>query len=172
MTSRNERLQEIWHRYENEPGHKPSSTRDAVERAVQEGLLEPPSIDPIDILAEQMAAALRAEYARDAKGRRYRVNHAVRITKNSVQYCFWASMDFASRAHMEKSFAQRRELIINDCTQLKVDVDAYNELSNTPEPVQLVLDFTEDVEERLVAIDDAKEHASQNVGAEAELEPV
>jgi hypothetical protein len=59
--TKNERLQQIWHRYETEHGHIPAGTREAVDRAIEEGLLEEPQIDPRDILANQMAAALREE---------------------------------------------------------------------------------------------------------------
>ena len=148
-TTRNERYQSIWHRYDNEHEHKPSGTREAVERAVAEGLLELPDIDPYDFLAEQMAQALRQEIQTDEKGRRYRVNHAVRVTKGGVQYTFWASMGFAPHEHMEKAFAQRREQVIGDLLQLKTDVDVYNDLNRGKKrEIQLVLDFTEDVAER------------------------
>jgi hypothetical protein len=59
------------------------------------GFWKKPQVDARDILASQMAAALREEMGMDAKGRRYRVNHAVRITRAGVQYTFWASMGFA-----------------------------------------------------------------------------
>ena len=50
---------------------------------------------------------------------------------------------------MEKAFAQRRDQIIGDCSQLKTDVDVYNELNAGKRPeIQLVLDFTDDVAER------------------------
>lgn len=49
---------------------------------------------------------------------------------------------------MEKAFNQRREQIIGDCVQLKTDVDVYNEMNTEQPPIQLVLDFTDDVAER------------------------
>jgi hypothetical protein len=110
--------------------------RPSVEWAVSGGVLTLPRIDPYDVLA---------------KGRRYRVNHAVRITKSGVQYTFWATMGFAPHDHMERAFAQRREQIISDCVQLRTDVDAYNDMSKES-PIQLVLDFTEDVAERQVIV--------------------
>jgi hypothetical protein len=149
MNGKDDRLQQIWHRYETDRQHKPTSAREAVEWAVQEGLLELPETDPYDILAGQMAQALRNEYRIDEKGRRYRVNHSVRITKGGVQYSFWGSMPHSSHDFMEKTFAQRRELIIGECAQLKVDVDVYNDMVTGSKPlIQLVLDFTEDVAER------------------------
>jgi hypothetical protein len=96
-----------------------------------------------------MAQALRSEIQTDAKGRKYRVNHAVRVTKGGVQYTFWGALGFAPHSHMEKAFAQRREQIVGDCVQLKTDVDVYNDLNKGKQPqIQLVLDFTDDVAER------------------------
>ena len=93
MATKNENYQTIWHRYDNEHEHKPCGTREAVERAVAEGLLELPEIDPYDVLAEQMAHALREEFQTDAKGRRYRVNHAVRVSRGGVQIRFGRAWD-------------------------------------------------------------------------------
>jgi len=149
MPTKNELLQKIWHRYDNRREHKPSSAREAVEWAVAEQLLQLPEIDPYDYLAGQMSNALRDEYRTDQHGRRYRVNHAVRVTKGSVQYTFWATMGYAPHSHMEKAFTQRREQIVGDNLQLKTDVDVYNELNLGKRPlVQLILDYTEDVAER------------------------
>jgi hypothetical protein len=99
-----------------------------------------------------MANALREEIQTDGKGRRFRVNHAVRVTKGGVQYTFWAVMNYAPHEHMEKAFTQRREQIVGDCVQLRTDVDVYNDMNRGKRPaVQLVLDFTDDVAERLVS---------------------
>jgi hypothetical protein len=149
MSGKDDRLQQIWHRYETDRQHKPTSAREGVEWAVDEGLLELPETDPYDILAGWMAQALRHEYQTDEKGRRYRVNHSVRVTKGGVQYSFGGSIPHSSHDFMEKTFAQRRELIIGECAPLKVDVDVYNDMMDGQKPtIQLVLDFTEDVAER------------------------
>lgn len=112
-------------------------------------MLELPEIDPYDALAEDMAQALRTEHATDEHGRRYRVNHAVRVSKAGVQYTFWAAMGYAPHHHMEKAFTQRREQIVGDCFQLKTDVDVYNSLTGGKMPtVQMVLDFRDDIAER------------------------
>jgi hypothetical protein len=148
MATKNERLQSIWHRYEEDQEHLPTGTRQAVEWAVAEGLLDLPSPDPYAILAADMAHALREEYQTDHRGRQYRVNHAVRATESGVQMTFWATLGHAPRKHMEKAFAQRREQIIGDCLQLKTDVDVYNDLNTSELPIQMILDFTDDVAER------------------------
>jgi hypothetical protein len=150
--NKNERLQQAWHRFDEKHGHLPKSAREATDWAVSQGLLQTPEIDPLDILADQMATALRSEYKTDEKGRRYRVNHAVRVTRSGVQYTFWGVLGFADHGYMEKAFAQRRDQIIGDCAQLKTDVDVYNDLNEGKRPaIQLVLDFTDDVAEREVA---------------------
>lgn len=152
MPTKSERLQAAWHRYEKIRKHAPTGTKDAARWAVLEGLLDLPSIDPYEVLASQMASALRDETAVNERGQRYRLNHAVRITKGGVQHTLWAEMGFAPHEHMEKAFAQRREQVIGDCVQLKIDVDTYNRVRPQSLPViQLILDFTDDVAERELA---------------------
>jgi hypothetical protein len=147
--NKTERYQSVWHLYESEHGHKPARARDAVAWAVARGLLkEPKPISGIDILASQMANALREEYDTH-KGFRYRVNHAVRVSRDGEQQTFWAMMGYADHPHMEKAFAQRREHIIGECVQLNTDVTVYNDMNAGKHPqIQMILDFTEDVAER------------------------
>ena len=57
MSTKAERFQQIWHKYDAEREHKPTSAREAIEWAVKEGLLDLPDIDPLDVLASQMAAS-------------------------------------------------------------------------------------------------------------------
>jgi hypothetical protein len=50
---------------------------------------------------------------------------------------------------MQRAFTQRREQIIGDNVQLKIDVDVYNDMNRGKRPeIQLVLDYTDDVAER------------------------
>lgn len=151
MATYNEQLQAIWHKFEAENGQVPATARDAVAWGVSKGLISRPKLDPLSKLAEDMAKALRDETRVDKHGRRYRVNHAMRVTKAGVQYTFWHDMDHAPRVYMEKSFAQRRNQIIGDCLHLKTDVDVYNDAHPAQEPIQMILDFTADVEEKLLA---------------------
>lgn len=146
---RSSELQAIWKRYESEHGYEPTGTRPVVDWAVDNGLLELPQVDARDVLASQMSRALREETAVDAYGREYRVNHAVKITKNGVQQTFWAILGYADRTHMEMTFTQRREQVVGDCLKLRIDVDVYNDLNPGNPPIQLELNFVEDVEERL-----------------------
>lgn len=147
MASQNEQLQRIWHEYEEAMGHVPASAREALKWGVGRGMIPLPIADPYDKLVGDMTRALREEYATDAMGRRYRVNHAVRITKGGVQHTMWAIMGNAPRDHMQKAFAQRRKGIVGDCVQLATDVDVYNDFNSEQPKIQIPFDFTDDVSE-------------------------
>ena len=48
---------------------------------------------------------------------------------------------------MQAALQQRRQQIVGDCRQLKIDTDSYNENWNDAGAIQMSLDFTADVEE-------------------------
>jgi hypothetical protein len=148
MARYKEQLQKVWHLYEKRHGSVPATAREAVQWGVDNGMIAVPEVDPLAKLAEDMSVALREEYTTDAQGRRYRVNHAVRVNKSGVQYTFWAIMRDAPREHMQKAFIQRREQIVGDCVQLATDVEAYNAMRADQPPIPMLFDFRDDVEER------------------------
>jgi hypothetical protein len=63
----------------------------------------------------------------------------------------WGDIDDpnAPHEHFVKSFGQRRQQIVGDCFQLKTDADVYNDVRKPELPIQIVLDFTLDVEEQM-----------------------
>lgn len=148
MATYSEQLQKVWHEYERVHGNVPATARDAVKWGVAQGLIALPKGDPYGKLSEDMSRALREEYATDERGRRYRKNHAVRITKGGVQTTMWAILDNAPREYMQKAFTQRREQIVGDCVQLATDVEVYNDMNKDKEPIRTLFDFRDDVEER------------------------
>ena len=149
MSSMTERMQKAWHKYDSRNDHKPTTMRQAAEWAVEDGLLELPDVDPYDVLAEKMSNAVRSETRTDPQGRRYRVNHAVRVTKSGVQYTFWGTMGFAPVTHMHKSYGQRRNMVIDDLFQLKTDVDVFNDMMEEKrQQFELGLNFENDIAER------------------------
>ena len=149
--SYSEQLQHIFTKYERAGNPTPASMRDVAHWAIENKLWEPRPIDVVDVLAEDLSRALREEYRTDRKGRRYRAKHAVRISRGGVQLTLWADIDRSSRDHMQKAFVQRRQNIIGDCLHLRVDVDVYNDLHADESPIQMVLNFTQDVAEMLAA---------------------
>jgi hypothetical protein len=122
---------------------------EVAEWAYKNGLHKPSLRTVIDAIATDIAQVFREEYRTDAQGQRYRAMHAVRSKKGDKSMSLWADMDDdrAPRDHFVKSFAQRRQQIVGDCFQLKTDVDVYNAKAPEQSPIQIVLDFTNDVEE-------------------------
>ena len=69
------------------------------------------------------------------------------IAQGAVQSTLWDDIRTADPSHMRIAFQQRRQQIVGDCKQLKTDVDSYNENGNPDEPIQLELNFTQDIAE-------------------------
>ena len=143
-------MQRIFKQFSEEVSPEPVSLRIVGKWAMENGLWEPYESDILSKFQKDMAEALREETRTDAAGRRYRAKHAVRVIQDGKQTSIWADIDVigAPRDHFEKSFAQRRKHIVGECHQLRMDVDHYN-ASSGEEPVQMILDFTDDVEELL-----------------------
>jgi hypothetical protein len=151
MATYHQRMQEIFRQYQAEVSSEPADLRDVAAWAVREGLWEPRPADVHARFAEDMATALREEYRTDKDGRRYRAKHAVRASRDGKQLSFWADIDTAPRTHMEKAFGQRRRQIVSDSHQLRLDVDHFNEVHADEPQLELVLDFTDDVKEMMIA---------------------
>jgi len=145
--SYNEKLQDLFRDYEKAGHLQPFTMREVAAWAYDHGLCQPQRSTIINRLAEEFSRAMRAEFHTDPQGRRVRTKHIAIVERNGKQYAFWADIRTASRDHMERSFQQRRQAVVDDCKQLKSDVDSYNENQNAGEPIQLVLDFTDDVAE-------------------------
>lgn len=117
--------------------------------AYRNGLHKPNIKTVIDAIAADIAQVFREEYRTDRFGRRYRAKHAITKRKGNKTLALWADLDDqnAPHEHFQKSFSQRRQQIVGDCYQLKTDIDVYNDRRSSNEPIQVVLDFTRDVEE-------------------------
>jgi hypothetical protein len=94
-----------------------------------------------------MANALRQDKRIDEEGRTYRAKLSVRTSIGGTQLSLWADADLAHRSFVERSVHQQRRQIAGDCYQLKQNVDHFNFARGDGNPIQLVLDFTDDVTE-------------------------
>lgn len=150
--SKSETFQKILRYYKDQTGKRDAVSAGVVaDWAVKRGLLElPKPINPRTRLADEMSKAWREELRRDpVTGRPYRANHAVTSSqKDGRNHTLWGDIDEVPRAFMQKAFTQRREQIVGDCFQLSLDVDHFNGSRPKEEPINLPLDFTEDVDER------------------------
>lgn len=149
MSTYSEKMQQIWKQYEDAGMPVPATKTEVAAWAIKNGLWQPKPTDVIAQCADDLGRALREEYRTAPDGGRYRAKHVVRIKSEGKQRFLWADIDTAPREHMVKAFAQRRRQVVGDCHQLKVDVDYYNSSKSAANPIQIVLDFTDDVEELL-----------------------
>ena len=147
-----QKMQQIFDQYRQEVSSAPVDLKEVGAWAIGKGLWQPRPADIAASFAREMAEALREEVKIDKDGRRHRAKIPARtITKDGAPLFVWADIDDAPRAHVEKNIAQTRRQIVGDSFQLRLIVDHYNSTHPDKSPLQLVLDFTDDVEEQLIA---------------------
>lgn len=127
----------------------PATTHAIAGWAVRNALWHPQPSTIIDQCANQLSRAMREDYIIDPQGRAVRAKHVARVEQGGEQIALWADIRSASRQHMQIAFQQRRQQIVGDCKQLKTDLDSYNENRNPGTPLQMVFDFTLDLEEAM-----------------------
>ena len=141
MPTYNEQLQKIVTKYIEADEEWPATARQIAAWAVREKLWAPHPSSLVNQCAEDIAQAMREEYIVDPQGRKVRAKHAARVEQGVL----WADIRTASRSHMEIAFKQRRRQILSDCSQLKDDVDSFNENRSSAQPIQMSFDFTKDL---------------------------
>ncbi|MBX3670461.1 MAG: hypothetical protein KF778_18830 [Rhodocyclaceae bacterium] len=151
MRTQSEILQDIVRQYQAANQPWPATTRDMAQWAISNRLWAPKPSAIIDQCADQLSRAMREEYITDAQGRRVRAKHAATVTKCGVQFVLWEDVRTAPHQHMQMAFQQRRHQIVGDCRQLKMDVDRYNDNRQPEQPIQMIFDFTYDLEELALA---------------------
>jgi hypothetical protein len=145
--TRGDYLRELLDEYLKIHGSGPVDLNAVYFWAVQNRRYEPPATSQARIFREEMARAAREDHYTDPQGRHVRKKHAVVIQVGDTQRSLWADIETAPLEHMRLSFQQRRQSIFGDVTQLKTDMDSYNENHNpTPDrPIQLSFNFDEDL---------------------------
>jgi addiction module HigA family antidote len=118
----------------------PATARQLAEFAIERGLWEPPRGDKLARCLRDISRALDDHRRTDAQGRSYRGYHAIRRTGvdgevGEIQEVLWDDIETASPEFMECSIEQRRAALLQDCLQLRVDVDNYNENSHPERPI-------------------------------------
>jgi len=151
MSAYSNAVKDYIERYQREKGDSSGlvDTHELAAWAYENGLHKPNAKTIIDAIAADIAQVFREEYRTDRHGRRYRAKHATTKKVGNKTLSLWADLDDpnAPHEHFQRSFAQRRLQIVGDCFQLKTDADVYNDQRQPETPVQIVLDFSYDVEE-------------------------
>jgi hypothetical protein len=142
-----EQNQRIVQRYREAGQPWPAKSADIARWAIDQKMWEIHPNAVVRQCADQLANAMREVFFTDRQGRRVRLLHAAPYPKNGRQYLLWDDMRTASHKHMRMAFQQRRQQIVMDCHQLKMDADSYNENYNKETPVQMIFDFAMDLAE-------------------------
>ena len=137
--------------YKDEKKKKEVDMHEVVKFAASKGWPLPAPVSGFDRLAKEFTQAARQEIRRDKNtGRPYRANHAMVMTQGyqHQKLTLWIDIDEAPRNSMLKSLVQRREQMVGDGLQLTLDADHWNGIHPEENPIEMQLDFTDDVEWR------------------------
>jgi hypothetical protein len=147
-----EQLREIAELYRRSQQPWPATARQIAVWAINNGHYRAHHSKIVAKAAEEFASAMRVDYYTDPQGRRVRALHVARVVARNAdgarsQRMLWDDIRHASRDFMERAFQLRRRQIVGDCKQLKTDVDSFNDNRPDVRPIQLLLDFSDDVAE-------------------------
>lgn len=144
--------QDIVARYRAAGEEWPTDTKTIAGWAIRQKLWTMPRRSAVNVCAQEIAEAMREEYLTDPQGRRVRKKHAIR---KGQQLPLWVDIDDPDTQpeQIEEAVQSRRAQIFTDCRQLKNDVDSYNENWNPGPPIQMLFDFTDDLEESEQAVE-------------------
>jgi len=157
-----EKLRVLWKRYRDEVSTDPVDLKTVAAWAIEQELWVPRPIDLSTSLANDLAQALREEKRVDKEGREYRANIPVRSRAKDGKTLFeWADIDDAPRPHVEKNVQQERRSVASDLYALMMKVEHYNASHPDEDPIQLILQFDDDIAEMKIAngLDDEDEAA-------------
>lgn len=150
MANKQKEMQFIIREWKTATGNTEIDMHRAAEYAAGRGWPLPPPISGIDRLAQEFSRAAREETRRDEEtGMPYRVYHA--FTQDGQGQILWMDIDEAPRRVMVKTAIMRREQVIGDMVQLFLDLAHWSRVNSNQEPIPLVTDVTEDVQERIAA---------------------
>lgn len=157
LATKKQLQQRLIRRYKKDTGATEINMKDVAKYAVSKGWRLPTPADPLDRLAKEFTQAAREEIRHDQKtGKPYRANHAISVAQGGTQLHLWIDIDEAPRKHMLKSLIMRREQMVGDGLQLTLDADHWNNIHPDENPIEVPMDFTEDIEWRKNAPDEKK----------------
>ena len=158
--SKKQEMQRFLRLYKDETGERELDMHKVAAFAKRKGWVMPQPPSDVDLLAKQFQKAAHDETKYDAKtGRPYRVYHAI-PANGQLNLFVYVDIDEATRPQMQKSCVNRREQMISDGVQLCFDMEHWNLINPTQEPLALPMDLTPDIEWRKAAEDDDDEEAA------------
>src|SRR4051794_22798569 len=122
-----DQLREVASAYREAGQSWPSTAMNIAIWGFNEGLLKSHRGSMLKYYAKEISRSLREEYYTDPQGRAVRTNHVAPGLVDGEQKMLWDDIRSAPPEHMEKALKLRRNQIVGDCSQLKRDMDSYNE---------------------------------------------
>ena len=142
-------MQRLIRHYREVTGTTDFNMHDVAKFAASKGWPLPSPVDPLDRLAKDFSEAARQEIRHDKKtGQPYRGYHARTEVRGNEQLTLWVDIDEAPRRPMLKCLIQKREQIVGEGLQITRDADHWNSIHPDEEPIQIPMDFTDDIEWR------------------------
>lgn len=141
MTKR-EQLLRIRDEYRATHDNAPATSREMGDWAVANGKYKLPTHATESRCAEELAEAMRLDLMTVEGGRRVRVMHA---WPASNQRTLWDHVTTITRPNMQLSVAQKRNGIVGELKQMKIDLDFFNELHADEPPLQMAFNFEGDL---------------------------
>lgn len=148
--TKNEILQDLADEWCEETGSTSINTTELANWMMRERGWQPQRADAISVIKKELQVALREWFITDPQGRRVRLKHAQRVTRelkdgSHEQFMLWRDIRKATRPQMQAAFQQRRFGVVMDCHRLKIDVESYNQNWNNSVNIQIEFDFTDDM---------------------------
>lgn len=155
MPTKSKEMQYLIRQYREKTGKQDVEMHEVAKFAVSKGWPLPTPRTALDRLASQFSAAARQETRKDeVTGHPYRANLAVTSWVGDQQITFWTDIDEAPRPVAHKAFKLRREQMVGDALQLTFDMMHWNRINPKDEPIDMPLDFVDDVAWRMNAPDE------------------
>jgi len=148
VSKKRQEMERILEWFQKETGKEDWDMEDVARFAMSKGMKLPEPEDPIKRLARQFSEVARAKIKHDEEtGMPYRAYHSFKQKQGAF---VWFDSDVnVPRAKMHKSLAQLRNQTIGDCLQISFDEYHWNRTHPAEEPINIPMDFTEDVLERM-----------------------
>lgn len=140
MTKR-EQLLRIRDEYRAAHSNEPATAREMADWAVAHGKYKLPDSATQRKCAEELADAMAMDMVTAPGGRRARTMHAWR----QAQHTLWDDIRTISRENMSLSFAFKRNGMVGEVKQMKIDLDYYNDLHPDDGALQVSFNFENDL---------------------------
>lgn len=148
----NDQILSAWAEWEVHTGSAANNPDDFISWAIANQKWTPRPIDVRQAMRRDLRRALRQQMKVDENGVTYRAKQCVISIENKQQIPLWFDVDTGGTPSLRrKAVKQRRDAIANDVYRAACDVEHMNYAHQSDDPIQFVMDFSEDCAERRAA---------------------